>query len=196
MFEDTKTLESQSSPNLPTSSAWDRLAKISAFPDLGGGVLGKRSRLFFDGMQIVRRARPNYILFENSPEILKAGFEYVLLQLSESGYNAEWQILSGTDFGIQQSRKRLYLIAYSNSFFIQRPTEEKIFSKRILQEQFVRISPGWRTRRDIPEPKNFRSTNDIPNLVDRIKSTGNAIMPVIAKYMFECIKEFERKLNK
>ena len=154
----------------------------------GGGIFGSRSSLFFDGMQIVRNTGPGYVIFENSPEILKDGFEYVLREFSSIGYNAEWQVLSGKTFGIQQNRKRLYLIAYSNRIQREGTTNQPIFSERILQEQFIRISPGWRTRWDIPKPRNFRSTNDLPNIVDRVEGLGNAVMPLVAKYLFECIK--------
>ena len=158
----------------------------------GTGIFGEQSSLFFEGIELIRdikeRGGAQYILFENSPEILKKGFEHILLQFSEIGYNVEWKVLSGTQFGIQQKRKRLYLIAYTNSFEFQGAATESIFSKSFLQGEFQRVYPGWKTRWDIPKPRNFRSVNDFPNLLDRNRAIGNAVMPLVAKYLFECIK--------
>ncbi len=156
----------------------------------GNGITGTRSSLWFEMYRIIEEIRPTYILIENSPELLKKGFEKILYPLSEIGYNVEWQCLSGYSFGVQQSRERVYVIAYSNSFRQQRKREKSIFSKSILQRQFQGIYPGWRTRRDIPKPATLRTTHDIPNQMDRTKAIGNSVMPIISKYLFECIKEF------
>lgn len=53
------------------------------------------------------------------------------------------------------------------------------------------IKKFWRERRDLPEPRTFRSANDFPNLVDRNKCLGNAVQPLMAQYLFECIKVFD-----
>lgn len=78
----------------------------------GVGIIGERSGLWSEMFRIVREVRPSYVLIENSPMLAVRGFEQVLCDLSEIGYDAEWQCLSGTDFGIQQNRERLYCIAY------------------------------------------------------------------------------------
>ena len=79
----------------------------------GVGIVGERSGLWAEMYRVIREVRPRYIIIENSPMLLIRGFERVLCNLSEIGYDAEWQCLSGTDFGIQQGRERLYCIAYS-----------------------------------------------------------------------------------
>lgn len=43
------------------------------------------------------------------------GFERVLCDLSEIGYDAEWQCLSATTFGFRHRRERIYVIAYPNT---------------------------------------------------------------------------------
>lgn len=54
------------------------------------------------------------------------------------------------------------------------------------------VYPGWRDRRGLPEPRTFRSTNGIPDLMDRNKCVGNAVQPLMAQYLFECIKCFDQ----
>lgn len=73
----------------------------------GVGIIGERSGLWSEMFRIIRKVRPRYVLIENSPMLVVRGFEQVLCDLSEIGYDAEWQCLSGTDFGIQQNRERL-----------------------------------------------------------------------------------------
>lgn len=58
--------------------------------------------------------------------------------------------------------------------------------------EFGGVYPGWRERRDLPEPRTFGSTNGIPDLVDRNKCVGNAVQPLMAQYLFECIKCFDQ----
>lgn len=157
------------------------------------GLQGERSGLWSEMHRIIDETRPLYVVIENSPELLKKGFEKVLYQLSEIGYDAEWQCLSGTSFGIQQRRERVYCIAYSNNIRLQRGQQEKVFRERIPSEQFSRVHPGWLQRSDIPQPRGFRSTNDLPNLVDRNKAVGNAVQPRLCKYLFELIKTHYRQ---
>jgi DNA (cytosine-5)-methyltransferase 1 len=155
----------------------------------GKGITGERSGLWSEMFRIINEVRPSYVVIENSPELLKKGFEKVLYPLSEIGYNAEWQCLSGTTFGIQQSRERVYCIAYSMHKRLQNNSEEQVFSESILQRELQGICPGWRTRGDIPKPRTYRAGHGIPDWVDRTKGLGNAVIPVIAKYIFECIKK-------
>jgi DNA (cytosine-5)-methyltransferase 1 len=154
----------------------------------GKGITGERSGLWQEYYRLIDETRPLYVVPENSPELLKKGFEKVLYPLSEIGYHVEWQCLSGTTFGVQQGRERVYIIAYAMHLGLQRQPGQQVFREPFLQEQFQGISPGWRTRSDIPMPRGYRSTDDLPHLVDRIKAGGNAIMPVIAQYLFRCIK--------
>ena len=85
----------------------------------------------------------------------------------------------------------IYIIAYPGSKFSERKPPKPIFRKPYLPGELSRVYPGWRERRDLPEPRTFRSVNDFPNLVDRNKCLGNAVQPLMAQYLFECIKVFD-----
>lgn len=126
--------------------------------------------------------------------LLIRGFERVLCNLSEIGYDAEWQCLSGTDFGIQQGRERLYCLAYSCEINSKRSMQESIFRKPYLSGQYTRVYPGWRTRQSIPSPRFAGKSNELPDRVDRTHCIGNAVQPIIAHYLFECIKGFDKQL--
>lgn len=162
----------------------------------GIGIIGERSGLWSEMYRIVRDVRPRYVIIENSPMLLVRGFEQVLCNLSEIGYDAEWQCLSGTDFGIQQGRERIYCIAYPHEVNSKRSGQESVFRKPYLSGEYTRIYPGWRTRQSIPPPKFSGKSNGVPNRMDRVQCVGNAVQPIIAHYLFECIKTFDLELKK
>ena len=79
---------------------------------------GTRSSLFYRVMQIARRVRPKYILFENVANTISHGngqtFQQILLEIAKAGFNAEWSIVSAADSGACHLRKRIWIIAYAN----------------------------------------------------------------------------------
>lgn len=158
----------------------------------GAGIKGSRSGLWGQMHRIIGEVRPDYVIIENSPLLRKRGFEYVLHGLSEIGYDAQWQCLQGNFLGLQQRRERIYIIAYSNSNFSEQQRNRQVFREPYLPWELPRVYPGWEERRDLPEPRTFRSTYELPDLVDRNKCVGNAVQPLMAQYLFECIKCFDQ----
>ena len=75
-----------------------------------------RGTLFFEIARIAAHKRPAYLLLENVPGLLSHNrgwtFTVILNALSELGYDVVWQVLNSKDFGVPQSRKRVYLICY------------------------------------------------------------------------------------
>ena len=69
-------------------------------------------------MQIARRTRPKFILFENVANTISHAkgetFQHILYEIAQSGYNAEWGIISAADVGASHLRKRIWIIAYAN----------------------------------------------------------------------------------
>lgn len=80
----------------------------------GEGITGSRSGLWNEMFRIIREVRPRYVLIENSPMLLIRGFERVLCNLSEVGYDAEWKCIQNKVFGFPHNRERLYCIAYDS----------------------------------------------------------------------------------
>lgn len=158
----------------------------------GAGIKGSRSGLWGQMHRIIGEVRPDYVIIENSPLLRKRGFEYVLHGLSEIGYDAQWQCLQGTFLGLQQRRERIYIIAYPKGKFGEWECPKSVFREPYLPWKLGGVYPGWRERWDLPEPRTFGSTNGIPDLVDRNKCVGNAVQPLIAQYLFECIKCFDQ----
>ena len=81
-----------------------------------GGFADARGSLFFEIARLVAHKRPPYVLLENVPGLLSHDqgrtFHTILSTFSELGYHVEWKVLNSKDFGVPQSRKRVYIIGY------------------------------------------------------------------------------------
>lgn len=75
-----------------------------------------RGTLFFEIARLVRAKRPKYLLLENVPGLLTHDkgrtFNTILSTLSDLRYHVEWQLLNSKNFGVAQSRRRLYAFCY------------------------------------------------------------------------------------
>lgn len=75
-----------------------------------------RGTLFFELARIAAAKRPNYLLFENVPGLLSHDkgktFAVILNTICELGYCVEWMVLNSKDFGVPQSRRRVFLVGY------------------------------------------------------------------------------------
>ena len=165
----------------------------------GTGIVGERSGLWSEMFRIVREVRPRYVLIENSPMLLVRGFERVLCDLSSIGYDAEWKCISNSFFGFPHRRLRLYVCAYSDKVRRDKVQDEapilgqenKWF--QVQRREFGRISCQSCWREDYPE--FLRVDNGISDNVHRLEAVGNAVNPIVAEYLFECVKIFDSKLK-
>ena len=75
-----------------------------------------RGTLFFEIARIVAVKKPKYIFLENVPGLLNHDqgrtFETIIHTLDELGYDVCWQVLNSKNFGVPQSRNRVYIIGY------------------------------------------------------------------------------------
>tara|TARA_R110002050_G_scaffold1425_3_gene10293 strand:- start:8651 stop:9523 length:873 start_codon:yes stop_codon:yes gene_type:complete len=67
-------------------------------------------------LQCIRDIRPRYAFLENVSGLLNSGyFSEILSSLAQAGYNARWIVLGADDVGAWHRRKRLWILAYSDS---------------------------------------------------------------------------------
>jgi DNA (cytosine-5)-methyltransferase 1 len=71
--------------------------------------------LFPQALRLVQEAEPAAVMLENVRGLSGARFagyrEQVLARLSELGYEADWQVLNASEFGVPQLRPRFILVA-------------------------------------------------------------------------------------
>lgn len=104
--------------DIPISDVW-----IGGFPcqDVSlarmgprAGLKGSRSGLFHEFACLIGEGRPRVILLENVHGLLNShrgrDFEIVIRTLAELGYSVGWRVLNSKNFGVPQSRQRVYIV--------------------------------------------------------------------------------------
>lgn len=78
------------------------------------GLRGKRSGLFYDFARLLGEVRPRVVLLENVAGLLSShhgrDFGVVNGTLAELGYSVGWRVLNSKNFGVPQSRQRVYIV--------------------------------------------------------------------------------------
>lgn len=162
------------------------------------GIKGERSGLWSEMYRIIREVMPKYVIVENSPALAISGLEQVLCDLSEIGFNAEWQCISNYAFGYPHKRERLYLIAYSDKIGLQGDICNYGGFDSIFKQWTSDTSVGYTCAKrilEIPACSYIRNDDEFSNWTHRVGSIGNAVNPTVAKYLFECIKMFNNQFT-
>lgn len=80
------------------------------------GFLDTRGTLFFDIARFAEQIKPRFLFLENVKGLLSheegKTFAIILSTLDELGYDAEWQMCNSSDFGVPQSRERVFIIGH------------------------------------------------------------------------------------
>jgi DNA (cytosine-5)-methyltransferase 1 len=87
---------------------------------IAGKQLGKDDErdLFPEALRLIEECRPKAVMLENVRGFLGAVFEdyrgKLKIQLETLGYQASWQLLNASDFGVTQLRPRVVIVAVRN----------------------------------------------------------------------------------
>ena len=80
------------------------------------GFQDTRGTMFFQIARAVKQIKPRFLFLENVKGLLSheegKTFAVILSTLDELGYDAEWQMCNSADFGIPQSRERVFIIGH------------------------------------------------------------------------------------
>jgi DNA (cytosine-5)-methyltransferase 1 len=83
------------------------------------GLEDDRGNLIFEFIRVVKECKPKMFIFENVKGLTthesRKTFEYVLSKFNELDYNISYDILKATDYGIPQSRQRLFLVGINKN---------------------------------------------------------------------------------
>lgn len=78
------------------------------------GLRGARSGLFHDFAGLLREGCPQVCVIENVPGLLSShggrDFGTVIQTLADIGYSVGWRVLNSKNFGVPQSRSRVYIV--------------------------------------------------------------------------------------
>lgn len=74
-----------------------------------------RSSLMWNTVEIVRNCKPKFVIWENVKGVLQKNnvhnFEKYLNRMEELGYKNYYEVLNSKDFGVAQSRERLFVVS-------------------------------------------------------------------------------------
>ena len=114
-------------------------------PNCGSSDLDKtRSSLLVEWLRVIRANKPKCGIYENVKNLVgknyKDTFQMFLDELHEYGYNAYYQVLNAKDYGVPQSRERIYLIIIlkeldNGKFQFPKPFESDVCMKDLLEDQ-------------------------------------------------------------
>ncbi|ENL9792615.1 DNA cytosine methyltransferase [Listeria monocytogenes] len=111
------------------------------FPCQAFSIAGKRrgfedtrGTLFFEIMRWAAILKPETLFLENVPGLLSHDegitFETILRKMDAAGFDAEWDCLNACQFGVPQSRERIFLIGHS-----RKGCRRKVFPLERCNEQ-------------------------------------------------------------
>ena len=96
---------------------------VGGFPCQAFSVAGRRrgfddtrGSIFFEIARLLKQKQPRLLLLENVKGLLSHGrgrtFLTVAATLDELGYDLQWQVLNSKNFGVPQSRERVFLVGH------------------------------------------------------------------------------------
>lgn len=147
VFEDARTINPKDLPDLDLVCAGFPCQSFSIAGLRKGFEDDTRGTLFFEIARIAAVKRPSLLLLENVPGLLSHDkgrtFATILNTLDELGYDVAWQVLNSKNFGVPQSRKRVYIIGYLRS----RCTGEILSFTEANGTSVVQVIPGTQGER-------------------------------------------------
>ena len=148
------------------------------------GIDGERSGLWAEFERILGQLQPRYAVVENVGALSVRGLQRILGGLSDCGYDAEWTTIPAAAFGAVHRRDRIFVVAYAPGDRLEgRLTAARISEVTTASLDNVRDWPA------LSEPIGIRTTDGVPDFVDRIEALGNAVVPAVAEYIGRRILE-------
>ena len=97
--------------------SWSIAGKNLGFDD-------DRGQLWNDTLYLLNKVRPKAFIFENvkglsDPRNQKA-LEYILARIKQAGYHAQKFVLNAYDYGVPQTRVRIYIIGFRDEKYLKR----------------------------------------------------------------------------
>jgi DNA (cytosine-5)-methyltransferase 1 len=147
--------------------------------------------------------RPSIALFENVTGLFTTGngefFNGILSDISESGYDAEWQVISARSIGAPHKRERIWITAYAKSGGLStnkqrvQSIRKNCFQKPQEWKPLFSLSARDYTIQHWKDYEQILTGNydGIPEELDAIKGAGNAVVPQCVEMIFN-LPAFDR----
>jgi DNA (cytosine-5)-methyltransferase 1 len=157
------------------------------------GITGPKSSLWGAMATAVRELRPEYVVIENVAALLVRGFDTVLADLHDLGFDAEWSVLSACSMGAPHTRERLFVLAHRNDERLQTGRPQRVHHDFEVVGRGGRdtehVHPVAESRRS-PRGSHWSSEPAVDRMADglspeldrrRLFALGNAVVPQVAE---------------
>ncbi|RXJ91682.1 DNA (cytosine-5-)-methyltransferase [Arcobacter sp. CECT 8983] len=115
------------------------------FSTVGTNRLGKRdvedprNYLYQHFLKFVKHHRPYCVLIENvkGMKTLDKGryLNHIISEIKEMGYNVKYEILNASEYGVPQSRYRLFIVGYlMDNFEFPKPVDYKVTTSEAISD--------------------------------------------------------------
>lgn len=147
-FNETKERNFGDITKLETLPSHDFM--VAGVPCQSWSIAGKnlgfdddRGQLWNDTLYLLNKVRPKAFIFENVKGLAdprnKKALNYIMKRIKEAGYHANKFLLNAYDYGVPQSRVRIYIIgfkenAYLNRFHITSPQPGQVLLSDVLDD--------------------------------------------------------------
>jgi DNA (cytosine-5)-methyltransferase 1 len=134
---------------------------------------------------VIRLVRPRYVLVENVAALLddRDAFGWLLGDLAELGFDAEWSVFTACSVGAPHVRRRLLLVAYANSQDGAAGLGGERHRARPVPEIHHRTR-AWRDRVDRALEASRSDDRETDGLARRmVTAGGNAVVPDVAEHI-------------
>ncbi|GAB3725825.1 DNA cytosine methyltransferase [Nocardiopsis nanhaiensis] len=119
----------------------------------GDGIeKGDRSGVWFRVMDALRQLRPQLVVLENVLALRgrNRGFDRVLADLAQAGYDARWRCVRACDIGAPHRRERVFVVAHPRF-------QRRVSGPRESTRAYAARTPGASVRRALPPARHIRA---------------------------------------
>jgi len=104
------------------------------------GINDDRGSLFYEYIRVLKHLQPKFFLAENVKGIVssahKKEFNNILDLFLEAGYKCKYEVLNACDYGVPQTRERVFIVGIRNDldidFKFPKPLKEKVVLENII----------------------------------------------------------------
>ena len=105
------------------------------------GLEDERGALFFDIAAILHSIKPKYFILENVKRLLtidnKKTFKTIVSVLQKEGYDVSWWLLDSKDYGVPQTRRRIFIYGSLKTNNDNFPIDPPKISKKVLTTKSI-----------------------------------------------------------
>lgn len=144
--------------NEPESANFGDITKLKDLPEhdfmtagvpcqswsIAGKKLGfddDRGQLWNDTLYLLNKVRPKAFIFENVKGLTDPrnadAIKYIMERISEAGYHAQKYVLNAYDYGVPQTRVRIYIIGFRDEIYHKRFRLPKMCPGKLSLQEII-----------------------------------------------------------